>query len=64
MKVCPRCGDFLEYAGEGIDPQGHLYDLYLCIECGYEQANPQNEAQRPPSNSHPWDPPDGYRSGN
>ncbi len=57
-RPCPECGEYLEPAGEGTDEAGALYDVYICVECGHEEAVPQAEelAAPPP---HEWDPPDG-----
>ena len=60
--ICKECSEYMDYAGEGIDNQQRLYELYLCIECGYETAVPQNATGANPS-YYPWDPPDGIRSG-
>jgi DNA-directed RNA polymerase subunit RPC12/RpoP len=56
--TCKRCGAYMEYTGEGTDPQEQLYDLYLCIECGHEQALPQDTRSERPGR-YDWDPPDG-----
>ena len=60
--ICPYCNDYLEFFDEGIDPQGHLYDLYICIECGNQMAIEQGSAgvHKP---RYPWDPPDGLNKG-
>lgn len=57
-RPCPACGEYLEPAGEGTDAAGALYDVYICVECGHEEAVPQAEALPPPARC-PWDPPDG-----
>ncbi len=60
--ICKKCGEFMEYTGEGIDEDEQFYDLYLCVECGYEEAVPQSKIEgAPPSAKFDWDPPDGYR---
>jgi hypothetical protein len=60
--ICKKCGEFMEYTGEGIDPDERLYDLYLCVECGHEEAVPQDEvADLSKPAKFDWDPPDGYR---
>jgi DNA-directed RNA polymerase subunit M/transcription elongation factor TFIIS len=60
--ICKECGEYMEYTGEGIDDEERLYDLYICIECGYEEAVPQDKLENvsPPAKFE-WDPPDGYR---
>ncbi len=57
-RPCPECGEYLEIAGEGIDEAGRLYDLFICIECSYEEAVLQADEQ-PPQPVYAWDPPDG-----
>lgn len=60
--ICKECGEFMEYTGEGIDDEERLYDLYICIECGHEEAVAQDEvANAPAPATFEWDPPDGYR---
>jgi hypothetical protein len=56
--ICKECGEYMEYIDEGEDENGQRYDLYICIECGYEEAVPQPDTQSPPK--FDWDPPDGY----
>jgi hypothetical protein len=60
--ICKNCGEYMEYTGEGSDPDEQLYDLYLCVECGHEEAVAQDkiESASPPA-KFDWDPPDGYR---
>lgn len=56
--ICKSCGEYMEYAGEGEDAEGEVYDLYICIECGYETAVARLEDDLPISYPE-WDPPDG-----
>ncbi len=62
MMICRICGEYMEYTGKGIDTEQRLYEMYLCIECGHEEAVAEENAE--PRPSYPaWDPPDGTRSG-
>lgn len=56
--MCAECGEYMEYADEGINGAGQLCDLYICLECGYQTSVVRaNLGRLPPSFS--WDPPDG-----
>lgn len=59
--ICRECGEYMELVDEGEDAAGARYDLFICIECGHEEAVRQADApdQAPESPRYAWDPPDG-----
>lgn len=56
--ICAECGEYMEFAGEGLNEKDERCDLYICIECGHQTAIEQALFRRLPP-SAPWDPPDG-----
>ena len=56
--ICAECSEYMEFADEGVNDAGQLFDLYICIECGYQTAIMRADfARQKPKFS--WDPPDG-----
>jgi hypothetical protein len=56
--ICAECSEYMEFADEGVNDEGQICDLYVCLECGYQTAIAQTAFGRQPPRFS-WDPPDG-----
>lgn len=63
--ICRECGEYMELVDEGLDDSGARYDMYVCIECGHNEAVPQPDSDSATASPrYEWDPPDGSPSRN